>query len=168
MCALCLANTIPLLSSWGRLLLFFIGDEKLECAYKIALSWSTRWVTLFFLVVLSLLVVVPPASAEVSAEPDNTPQTDGIVFSVLPVGNHIYIGGDFTHVDGLPRERLAAIDTTTGELTDWNPGANKSALPRSPLLGIPVNRAKKRQSCCCFIVYPDLNVSFGSSRVYIK
>lgn len=44
------------------------------------------------------------------------------------MGNRIYIGGDFTHVDGLPRERLAAIDATTGELTDWNPGANKKVF----------------------------------------
>jgi trimeric autotransporter adhesin len=86
------------------------------------------------LVALGLFVLAPPAWAEVSSEPDITPQTDGVVFSVLPVGNRIYIGGDFTHVDGLPRNRLAAIDATTGELTDWNPGANAKvvALAASP------------------------------------
>jgi Bacterial Ig-like domain/Domain of unknown function (DUF5122) beta-propeller len=80
------------------------------------------------------LLAASPVLAEVSDEPDNAPQTDGIVFSVLPVGNRIYIGGEFTHVDGVPRDRLAAINATTGELTDWNPGANKKvfALASSP------------------------------------
>ncbi len=63
-------------------------------------------------------------AATVSSVPDNTPQTDGVVFSVLPVGDRVYIGGMFTHVDGVPRNRLAAIDATTGELADWNPNAN--------------------------------------------
>jgi hypothetical protein len=79
-------------------------------------------------VTLGLLALAPPASAEVSSEPDNTPQTDGVVFSVLPVGDRIYIGGMFTHVDGVPRNYLAAIDATTGELTDWNPGANNKVF----------------------------------------
>jgi trimeric autotransporter adhesin len=80
------------------------------------------------LVALTLFVLAPPAWAEVSSEPDNTPQTDGVVFSVLPVGNRIYLGGDFTHVGGVARNRLAAIDATTGELTDWSPGANGKVL----------------------------------------
>ena len=53
-------------------------------------------------------------AATVSSNPDDAPQTDGVVFSVLPVGDRIYIGGDFTHMDGVPRNRLAAIDATTG------------------------------------------------------
>lgn len=56
--------------------------------------------------------------------PDVTPQTNGVVFSVLPVGDRVYIGGDFTEVDGVPRNRLASIDAATGKLTGWNPGAN--------------------------------------------
>jgi high-affinity nickel permease len=83
---------------------------------------------------LVLLVLAPPAWAELSGEPDNVPQTDGVVFSVLPVGDRIYIGGMFTHVDGVPRNHLAAIDATTGKLTDWNPDANGKvfALAASP------------------------------------
>jgi hypothetical protein len=81
------------------------------------------------LATLSLLILAPPAWAELSSEPDNnTPQTDGVVFSVLPVGNRIYLGGMFTHVDGVPRNYLAAINATTGELTDWNPGANNKVF----------------------------------------
>jgi trimeric autotransporter adhesin len=71
-----------------------------------------------------ILAVGRGALAATSGVPDNTPQTDGVVFSVLPLGNRIYLGGEFTHVDGVPRNHLAAIDATTGELTDWNPGAN--------------------------------------------
>ena len=90
---------------------------------------GTLYPTLMVLLVtLGLLALAPPAVAEVSSEPDNTPQTDGVVFSVLPVGNRIYIGGMFTHVDGVPRNYLAAIDATTGELTDWNPGANNKVF----------------------------------------
>jgi hypothetical protein len=83
---------------------------------------------------LVLLVLASPAWAELSGEPDNVPQTDGVVLSVLPVGDRIYIGGDFAHVGGVPRERLAAIDASTGEVTAWNPGANDkvSALASSP------------------------------------
>ena len=87
------------------------------------------------LAALSLFVAAPPASAaEVRDVPDVTPQTDGVVFAVLPVGDRIYIAGDFTQVDGVPRNRLAAIDAATGNLTSWNPNANGRvmALAASP------------------------------------
>jgi hypothetical protein len=83
-----------------------------------------RVVLLMSMITVALLLASGVALAALNSEPDNVPQTDGVVFSVLPVGDRIYIGGDFTHVDGVPRERLAAIDVTTGQLTDWNPGAN--------------------------------------------
>jgi hypothetical protein len=50
------------------------------------------------------------------------------------VGDRIYLGGAFTHVDGVARDHLAAIDAATGELTDWAPEANGQvmALAASP------------------------------------
>ena len=93
-----------------------------------------RTVLLLAVMTAALVFASGVALAATSSVPDDTPQTDGVVFSVLPVGNRIYIGGEFTHVDGVPRDRLAAIDATTGELTNWNPGANAKvfALASSP------------------------------------
>src|SRR4051812_44610777 len=74
---------------------------------------------------LLLVVLAPPAMAAPSSLPDDgTVNTDGPVYAILPLGNRIYIGGDFTHVNGQNRTRLAAIDATTGQLTDWAPAAN--------------------------------------------
>jgi len=39
-------------------------------------------------------------------------------------GQTLYVGGDFSLVDGLLRNRAAAINTVTGAITDWNPDAN--------------------------------------------
>jgi hypothetical protein len=39
-------------------------------------------------------------------------------------GDVLYVGGNFTHVSGTARNRLAALNRTTGALTDWNPGAD--------------------------------------------
>jgi outer membrane protein assembly factor BamB len=71
-----------------------------------------------------LLMVTPPAWAELAAVPDDTAETDGRVSAIVVAGDRIYLGGAFTHVDGVPRGGLAAIDATTGRLTDWNPGTD--------------------------------------------
>ncbi|MFD7158605.1 fibronectin type III domain-containing protein [Kribbella sp. NPDC059898] len=43
---------------------------------------------------------------------------NGFVWAVVasPDGSRVYVGGDFTRVDGLVRNRLAAFDTATGRL----------------------------------------------------
>ena len=65
------------------------------------------------------------AYAATSGVPDaGTVQTDGQVSAILAAGGKIYLGGSFTHVNGLPRNHLAAVDATTGQLTSWNPNAN--------------------------------------------
>jgi hypothetical protein len=43
------------------------------------------------------------------------------VITASPDGGTIYVGGDFTTVDGVSRPRLAAFDTATGALKSWNP-----------------------------------------------
>jgi hypothetical protein len=48
-------------------------------------------------------------------------------------GSTLYIGGDFTHVDGVFRSRLAAFDTATGNLTSWRPQAS------GPVRGLAVS-----------------------------
>ncbi|HEX6130713.1 MAG TPA: hypothetical protein VF044_03230, partial [Actinomycetota bacterium] len=44
------------------------------------------------------------------------------VTTVMRSGSVVYVGGQFTEVDGEPRANLAAFDAGTGELLDWNPG----------------------------------------------
>jgi hypothetical protein len=93
------------------------------------------------------LLVVRPAAAEttvsVSEDPSPTYQTNGRVNAIITVGTRVYIGGDFTTVRPagspagiatIPRERLAAFSTETGELLGWNPGVNSTvnALAASP------------------------------------
>lgn len=41
-----------------------------------------------------------------------------------PDGSTLYIGGAFTSVDGVNRNRIAALDPTTGAVKSWNPNAN--------------------------------------------
>lgn len=66
-------------------------------------------------------------AATISSTPDaGTIQTDGRVSAIVVSGGKAYLGGYFTHVNGVERNHLASIDTTTGELTDWNPNANNS------------------------------------------
>jgi hypothetical protein len=48
-------------------------------------------------------------------------------------GSTLYIGGDFTTVDGVGRSRLAAFDTATGALTSWAPKAS------GPVRGVAVH-----------------------------
>lgn len=36
-------------------------------------------------------------------------------------GSTLYVGGDFSKIAGKNRYNIAAIDTTTGNITDWNP-----------------------------------------------
>lgn len=61
----------------------------------------------------------------------NAPVTGSQVSTILldPSGETLYIGGLFNTADGhtvagQPRDRLAAVSTTTGMATAWNPGAN--------------------------------------------
>ena len=45
------------------------------------------------------------------------------VAALAMIGSTLYIGGDFTSVGGELRQNIAAIDTVTGRLTSWDPGA---------------------------------------------
>lgn len=77
------------------------------------------------LVAVFVLFLVPSASAAPSSMPDEgTVQADGRVNAILLAGNRIYLGGEFTHVNGVSREHLAALNASTGKLTSWAPRAN--------------------------------------------
>ena len=46
------------------------------------------------------------------------------VLSTSADGQTVYVGGDFTTVDGTTRNRIAAFTASSGALTSWNPNAN--------------------------------------------
>lgn len=46
------------------------------------------------------------------------------VNTVCRVGNTLYMGGEFTRINGQLRNCIGAVDMTTGELTPWNPNTN--------------------------------------------
>ena len=85
-----------------------------------------RTVLVFAVVSAAMLLALGGvALAATSATPDaGTVQTDGQVSAVVVSGGRVYLAGFFTHVNGVPRNRLAAIDAATGQLTGWNPDAN--------------------------------------------
>jgi hypothetical protein len=51
------------------------------------------------------------------------PDVNGKVYSVLAIGNTVYLGGKFTTVGGVARTNLAAVDATTGAVKSWAPKA---------------------------------------------
>jgi hypothetical protein len=65
--------------------------------------------------------------ADKTLDPDWHPVLAGsslIVFAMAANSSTVYIGGQFTSVNGQPRVNLAAVDAVTGQATSWNPGSN--------------------------------------------
>lgn len=50
------------------------------------------------------------------------------VAAIVKSRNWVYFGGQFTHVGGLIRSSLAAVDVTTNALAPWNPDCNLGAV----------------------------------------
>ncbi|MBK9131782.1 MAG: chitobiase/beta-hexosaminidase C-terminal domain-containing protein [Gammaproteobacteria bacterium] len=46
--------------------------------------------------------------------------------ALAPDGRTLYIGGDFTTVGGVARNHIASVNTTTGAVLPWDPGADGS------------------------------------------
>jgi trimeric autotransporter adhesin len=59
------------------------------------------------------------------------PTPDARVQTLAMVGTTLYLGGQFTMVDGVPRNRAAAIDISApgGALLEWNPNVIGDQLP---------------------------------------
>jgi hypothetical protein len=76
--------------------------------------------------ILATVATITAAWAIPTEDPDDTDHTNGTVFNIAVVGDIAYLAGDFTSVGGQSRDNLAAIDLTTGRVTDWNPGANRA------------------------------------------
>ncbi|MCB0842185.1 MAG: T9SS type A sorting domain-containing protein [Bacteroidetes bacterium] len=54
------------------------------------------------------------------------PQPNSAVNNMALDGNILYVGGTFTTISGQARNRLAAIDITTGSILPWNPDPNST------------------------------------------
>ena len=52
------------------------------------------------------------------------PNPDGIVWTLAVKGGVVYVGGGFGTIGGRRRNLIAAVDSRTGVVTDWNPQAN--------------------------------------------
>ncbi len=49
------------------------------------------------------------------------PQADGLIWSVLPDGGRVYVGGAFRRLHGQPRHALGATDPRSGAPDEWEP-----------------------------------------------
>lgn len=47
--------------------------------------------------------------------------TNGAIYTAVRTGRRLYVGGDFTKLNGLARRALAAVDLRSGEVLDWQP-----------------------------------------------
>ncbi|MFT4297507.1 MAG: LamG domain-containing protein [Micropruina sp.] len=55
---------------------------------------------------------------------DHSLNAQGLVIRASADGSQVFVGGDFTQVDGQSRQHLAAFDTKTGQLTSFDGRAN--------------------------------------------
>lgn len=64
------------------------------------------------------------------ADPTWNPNANSTVLALWqdPTSNLLYAGGQFTSIDGQARNRIAAVDATTGAASTWNPNANNQVL----------------------------------------
>jgi hypothetical protein len=90
-----------------------------------------RVVAVAGLVIASVLTCNHPVQASVGMQPQQTVSFDAHVEVVVASGNTVYVGGNFTHATDLAgnvvvRNRLAAVNASTGDLLTWNPKANKA------------------------------------------
>lgn len=65
-----------------------------------------------------------------TADPTFNPNSNSLVLTTAldAPNNTLYLGGQFTTVDGQIRNRLAAVNATTGAATAWNPNANNQVF----------------------------------------
>ena len=84
------------------------------------------------LTALVVLLSCGVAWAALSTTPDpGTAGANGRVYDILRTGDRIYLAGSFTQItdkDGttFARNNLAAIDASTGRVTDWNPNVTNA------------------------------------------
>jgi hypothetical protein len=101
-----------------------------KAVYALALSGNTLYVGGEFFVIAGNVrggVAALDATSGVVRPwhpPANTLPGVRAVHAIAVSGNTIYLGGTFTTIHGLTRNRIAAVDATTAALTDWDPDPN--------------------------------------------
>jgi hypothetical protein len=73
---------------------------------------------------LLFLVAGPWSFAQSSNAVSDGLTANGTIWAMVRDGNTLYLGGDFTSIGGQVRNRLAAMDISTGQLTTWDPNAD--------------------------------------------
>jgi hypothetical protein len=65
-----------------------------------------------------------------AADPAWNPNANSLVMTLWfdPLANLVYAGGQFTSIDSQTRNRIAALDATSGSATAWNPNANNQVF----------------------------------------
>jgi hypothetical protein len=56
------------------------------------------------------------------------PGTQVLVRALAINGSTLYVGGDFTTIGGLTRNKIAALNASSGSVTSWNPNANSDVF----------------------------------------
>jgi hypothetical protein len=59
--------------------------------------------------------------------------TDGGVLALALSGHRLFLGGGFVRIDGRERRRLGAVDSRTGQVTNWHP---RLGVPHGAGLGV--------------------------------
>jgi beta-propeller uncharacterized protein DUF5122 len=94
----------------------------------VRISQHVRRVAIGGAAALAVCAVAQPAGAAVGQTARMTPSFNGSVYAIAYRGDTVYVGGSFTSttVGGrtATRERLAAFDTRSGRLLDWQPRAD--------------------------------------------
>ena len=65
-----------------------------------------------------------------AADPAWNPNANSLVLALWldPLSNVLYVGGQFTSIDGTTRNRIAALEASSGFATAWNPGSNNQVF----------------------------------------
>jgi len=66
--------------------------------------------------------------ANKTVDPNWHPEANGTVHELTIWGDRIYIGGAFSEIDSVARKGIAALELSTGELTNWDPESNRFSM----------------------------------------
>lgn len=64
----------------------------------------------------------PNPSGQVGSVPHTGPPR---IYAIAPLGNEVYVGGNYSEIGGRARVGLAALDDSIGSATDWDPQAGE-------------------------------------------
>jgi hypothetical protein len=68
------------------------------------------------------------------ADDPSVPAVEGQAWTIVPVGNEVYVGG-VSRIGGVARRGIAAFDATTGAVAAFDPSLDGSAFAIAPLPG---------------------------------